>query len=214
MKPEADDWLHALTGRAVAKQDSPEAKQGAAIRKYFKRRQDEDEALDRTEATQRDAEREKRMLNYLRAKGAFQEAAPEPGAMEALLARIRAFFSFSTPGVSSRMAMAAVVVLSLVLIPLLSNRPDPGSDGSVVYRGGPGEIVIADAQPQAQAESLLAQLKENGVAARIVVKQQPAAWVVEAKVEEAQLDSVTPLLKARGIAFPKKGILIVAYRAP
>ena len=112
------------------------------------------------------------------------------------------------------MAMAAVVVLSLVLIPLLSNRPEPGLDGSVVYRGGPGEIVIADAQPQAQAESLLAQLKENGVAARIVVKQQPAAWVVEAKVEEAQLDSVTPFLKARGIAFPKKGILIVAYRAP
>ena len=206
MNPSHQDWLDSLAGRS---QSDPDAK---ATRDYFLRRIAEEE---NTEA-QPDEMRERRMLNYLRARGAFIEQAavqPPPG----VLAKIQRGFQQFLQSMVRHPALTAGIAAALLMLPVASQlwqrgTPDIVAESQVEYRGDIAVVTLASTEPATTAGRITSILQQKQIAFRQVRKE--AAWVIETKVPAEQRAAVQAAWSEWKIAIPANGIIVIEIREP
>lgn len=205
MNPTQQDWLDSLAGRS---QSDPEAK---ATRDYFLRRIAEEEC---TEA-QPDEMHERRMLNYLRAKGAFNEqAAPQqpPG----VLAKIQRGFQQFLQSMVRHPALTAGIAAALLMLPVATQlwqrgTPDIVAESQVEYRGDIAVARLASTEPATTAGRITAILQQKQIAFRQLRKD--SAWVIESKVPAEHRAAVQAAWSEWKIAIPANGIIVIEIRA-
>ncbi|MES3022151.1 MAG: hypothetical protein V4857_11290 [Pseudomonadota bacterium] len=197
-------WLEVLAGRAEPRDRA--TRQAASLRHYFALQA----AADMAGAS--DPEGEKRVMNMLRLRGAFDAPpAPAPVARTGLAGWL-AWLLPPGQGNGGRFAMAAACAFALVLSPALFNqgqapRIDDGSKGFVA----PPADLVQSAQPAADAAQLVAQLAAAGIAAQ--ARPEGAEHVVRAQVAPAQRAAAARQLDGIGIALPATGALVVRFQA-
>lgn len=211
-------WLQVLAGRAEPR-DAAE-RQAAALRRYF-----ELQAAREATLSTHDGEAEKRVLNLLRARGAFEAAAPA-AAPRGWLARAGDWLFPADGGHLGRYAAVAGLAFALVLaVPWQrqwQDGPGAGDEAATLKRlpaaepaaaAAPaplGEGLLMSARPAEEAARLVAALAEAGVNARLEV--QGSEQLVRAEVPAERLAAVQQRLAALGLAVPAPGELVVRYR--
>jgi len=207
-----DRWLDVLAGRAKATDRA--TRQASSLRTYFELQAADDLA------TAPDPQVEKRIMNALRAKGAFSEVAqpqaPKPGLVKSVLEWL-----FPTGGGHmGRYAAVATVAFAVVVGPMVMR--DVGNDandtGSVKSapgapaRGAPaaGEAVVMSGQPAVEATQLVAALAGAGVDARVTA--EGADQVVRARIAPDRAAAAAASLASIGMAAPASGDLVVRFK--
>lgn len=200
MNSTQQDWLDTLAGRSRA---DAEAK---STREYFLRRIAED-----ADANARpDEMRERRMLNYLRAKGAFAEqAVPES---QGLLARIRQSLRQLLQSVVRHPAIAAGVAAALLMAPVanrlwLRGTPDMPIESQVEYRGELAVVQLAAAEPEALAKRVASALQQRQIAYRQTVRN--AAIVIETRIPPEHRAAMQAAWSEWKVAIPANGIVVI-----
>lgn len=206
-----DEWLDIVSGRRSADASSADQRQAAAVREYFlKRMEDDNEPLV-------DEARERRMMNFLEAKGAFREAAAagrarQSGGFAGLVRSVLEWLDPARPGASIRYGALAAIVAAVAIVPLLQQPPEgvTKSGGSDI-RDAEGVYRRAVADPAGAARQLASRLEAAGIPARVV--ESAGAWRIEAKVGAAQRDAASAALSEIGAPLPANGIVVVELRA-
>lgn len=203
MNTDADErWLEVLAGRGRA--DDADTRQAQVLRGYFERR-----AAAEMSAVAADEQREKRVLNALRAQGAFDAPsaaahAPSGG----VFARAIAWLLPPGGGRSARYALAAAALAAVIAVPLLSQHGNDGSDMKATR--GASEAVLSVADPAAEAAELQVLLGRSGVDATI--DRDAGDIVVRAAVAPEARNAVQAALMSRGVVLPPDGRLLLRLR--
>lgn len=213
-KSPEERWLAVLEGR-LAPADAAE-RQAAELRSYFEQRQ-------QATATT-DAEQHKRMMNMLRARGAFDDA---PAARPAgLLAALQAWWQAPQGRMGYGYGAAALLAFALVSVPLLQPPPQDGlSDDAgqpvpqpkAVLPGqakslpspAPGAAVVVAADPADAALRFQLLLSAQGVASAL--QPDGAGWRLTAELPAASRAALAPEFQARGLAWPADGQLDLRF---
>lgn len=199
-----DPWLDAVAGRP-ANLDAADRDEAAAVRAYYaRRRQAED-------ATPPDPAREVRMLNRLRARGAFAPPCRPPSLVERFARRLQAWLPSPVGG----QALAAGLALVLLATPLayMFGRPDGEDPGqTAVYRGDQPEASIRTADPGAAAAAIGQALRALGAPCRQV--PEDGGLRLEAKVPAGQLAAAKAALSPWQVSVPANGVLVIHLRRP
>jgi hypothetical protein len=200
---ERDHWLDVLAGKAQPR--DPASQQAAALRGYFSQQQAAAAAL------QPDAEQEKRLLNGLRARGAFAEktagATAPSTATNGWLDGLRQWWQHAGQG-RWVYGAAALLAFAMVTVPPLLKGGDagPGEGVPMLARGG---VRMPSAQPQQDAERLQLLLSLHGLPSS--VQQAGADWIVSADVPAGARAELEPELGARGMRLPADGHLRLRF---
>lgn len=206
MNPTQQDWLDSLSGRSQMDPD------GKATRDYFLRRIAEDAAAD----AKVDEMRERRMLNYLRAKGAFNEQVA-PNQSFGLLARIQRRFQQFLQTMVLHPALTASIAAALLMLPVatqfwLHGNPDMLANDHVEYRGGIAVVRVTSTEPATTAGRITAILQQKQITFRQVRKD--STWVIETKVPAEHRAQVQAAWSEWQIAIPANGIVVITVHEP
>lgn len=212
-----DAWLATLSGKAAPTDLA--TRQAAQAREYFLH-QAEDEDLDvPDQATQI------RIMNLLRAKGAFNEpAAVSPH--QGWLAGIWAWIAPPGQGRGAGMAIAAGIAVAALSLPLVLRSPEPDDSASV--KGLPkvpgpaqppisqvpsiGERLVLTADPSSTGRDLAQALGAAG--AQVQVSTSGAEVLLTATVPPAAASRASGVLAAYGLPLPGDGQLRVRLARP
>lgn len=213
--PSDERWLAVLEGRA-APTDLAE-RQAAELRSYFEQR------LLATPAA--DAQQEKRMMNLLRARGAFTEA-PQP---QGLLAALKAWWQAPQGRMGYGYSAAAVLAFALVSVPLLQQPPQdglgddsgqsqpqtqqPGPQPKGQPKSGPklapaGAVVIAADPAEA---SLRFQLLLSAQGVPSAIQPDGTGWRLTAQLPAEARGALEPEFRARNLGWPADGRLDLRF---
>ena len=206
-----DRWLDVLAGRAQPGDTATQ--QAALLRGYIGLQAAED--LARVP----DPEGEKRVLNRLRARGAFRDVpavvkpAPNP------VSRLIAWLFPQDGGHLGRYAAVATVAFAVVAASVL--MPENGDDNDLssvkslpgaVQPGVPAtsEALVMSAQPAQEAAQLVQVLKQAGVAANI--GREGGDQVVRAQIPPDRFAAVQQGLAGMGLAAQVPGPVVFRFR--
>ncbi len=202
-------WFAALSGAPGGAPPSEAERQGQALRVALEQRRRTHEADPRVaEATSDQAmERmQQQLLGRLRSEGVFA-APPAPAAAPPASATVIEF-----PWWRRRrplLAMAASLLVGVVLVDQLANRPDYGEPPETL--GGAAVVAVRAAQPKAAAERLDAQLKAAGLKPGLY--QRRKTYVVDVQLMAAEVPAAQPAFQAFGLV-PGVGYNRVEFSAP
>ncbi|MFG6432414.1 hypothetical protein [Roseateles sp. LYH14W] len=212
-------WLAVLAGQA-APADAAE-RQAAELRGYFEQRVAAVPAAD--------AEQEKRLMNMLRARGAFADAVP--ARPTGLLAALSAWWNAPQGRMGYGYGAAALLAFVVVSTPLLQQPQDEGGGDEVVEPpphtpappprpGQPkslpktlqGGAVVVAAEPEQAALRLQLALSAQGVSSAL--QRDGAGWRLTAELPAAARAALEPELQVRSLAWPGDGRLDVRFVKP
>jgi hypothetical protein len=196
---DTERWLDVLAGKSVP--NDAETLKAAALREIIL---EDEKALEPM-----DAATETRIMNTLRARGAFD--VPKPAQPRSLLARAWEWLFPPGSGHTGRYAAMAAVAMAVVAAPVVYQnlRQAPGDDGMSI-KSAPGEAIVFAANPDQDAAGLLAVLARNGVAGQ--VRSEGSDRLVEAQVSADRLPQVHTEMMNMGLAVPENGTLKVRFR--
>ena len=206
----ADDrWLDVLAGRAAPTDRA--GRQAAELRGYFDTRL--------ATAGEADSEQEKRVMNLLRARGAF--AAPAPASRRSWFEQVWAWWQAPQGHRGMGYGAAAVLAFAVVvagpqLLPGGGGSPDrdlksvPMQPPEVQPKGlDLGGTVIRAVQPEQEALRLQLRLSAQDLAS--VLQREGPGWVLRAQVPAAQRASVQTLLEGYGATLAADGELVLRF---
>jgi hypothetical protein len=198
-----DPWLDAVQGRDHVT-DSAAAREGAAVRDYYRQRKVEetDHPLD--------SQRELRMLNYLRAKGAFAEPEVRPTPWQRAWRWLAG--GNQRTGHWAWLAGVAATVLVVPIVLQLAQTPNVEDLPISQYRGPQAQTSIKTPDPAASAQAIAAVLSDQHIPYRQV--QTARGWRIEAKVPADARALLQPRLETWRIVMPANGILIIDIEGP
>lgn len=206
-----DRWLEVLAGRATPVDLA--GRQAAELRGYFE--------AQLAAAAPADSEQEKRVMNLLRARGAFVAPAPAPTSSRSWLEQLQAWWQAPQGHRGMGYGAAAVLAFAVVvagpqLLPDESGSPDSGMKSipmqppEVQPKGLDfGGAVIRAVQPEQEALRLQLRLSAQDLAS--VLQREGPDWVLRAQVPDAQRASVQALLDGYGATLAADGQLMLRF---
>lgn len=212
-----DAWLATLSGKAAPTDLA--TRQAAQAREYFLHQAEDEDADVPDQATQI------RIMNLLRAKGAFSEpAAVSPH--QGWLAGLWAWISPPGQGRSAGFAVAAGIAVAALALPLVLRSPEPDDSASVKGLpkvSGPaqlpmsqvpsgGERLVLTADPSSTARELAQALGAAGV--QVQVSAAGAEVLLTATVTPTSAARASAVLAAYGLPLPGDGQLRVRLARP
>lgn len=211
-------WLAVLAGQA-APADAAE-RQAAELRSYFEQRVAAVPAAD--------AEQEKRLMNVLRARGAFADAVPAQPT--GLLAALSAWWNAPQGRMGYGYGAAALLAFVVVATPLLQQPQDEGGGDEVVelppHTPAPpaqrqpkslpktlqGGAVVVAAEPEQAALRLQLALSAQGVSSAL--QRDGSGWRLTAELPATARAALEPELQALSLAWPGDGQLNARFVKP
>ncbi|MES2298062.1 MAG: hypothetical protein V4582_13540 [Pseudomonadota bacterium] len=215
MNTDDDKWMDVLAGRAEASDGA--TRQAASLRAYFARQSAEE--LAHTP----DAQGEKRLLNMLRARGAFEENTGErakPATTRGAFARLLDWLLPPGQPHGARYAMIAAAAFALVLSPYLMRAPNSELGELEGMKSVPrlntnanpveSEGIVMSANPRQEAAQLVALLAQAGVDASASADGDDQ--LVRAQVARERIGAANAKLAGIGMALPESGTLAVRFK--
>lgn len=210
-----DRWLEVLSGKAKA--TDRETRQAQSLRGFFELQQAEDNKL------QLDPQAEKRIMNMMRAKGAFDapEAATVTNRPANLLGQLLNWLLPPEGGHAGRYAAVAAVAFAVVAGPvfLLQHQDGLPEDGGGMKSFPPGgasaptagidQIHVIAPDPAEEASQVLAALARHGIQTQARVDGQDR--VISVDVDAGNRQAVGAELQSLGISLAADGRLRVRF---
>ena len=209
-------WLDVLAGKTQATDLA--TRQAASLRRYFEHQAAEDLAQ------APDPQAEKRMLNRLRARGAF-DAAPAPLPAEnqpGLLRRAVAWLLPPEGGHMGRYAAVATVAFAVITGPMLLRGAGEPLDDTSAMKGLPPPpppltppdpalmgVLVMSAQPAQAAAQVVAVLTQAGI--KSVLIQEGEDHLLRAQIPAAQVAELKQRLASLGLTIPTDGGLRLRF---